>query len=126
MATHLSTPEEALARRLLRLSDRGALATVIDPRSPAQEFGLPYASLVLVASDLDGSPILMLSDLADHSRNIAADQRVSLLLARASNAEGVLQGLIGTGTITIQRQREGVDAKLWHGPWYWRSVTTAR
>ena len=87
MATHLSTPEEALARRLLRLSDRGALATVIDPRSPAQEFGLPYASLVLVASDLDGSPILMLSDLADHSRNIAADQRVSLLLAPASNAE---------------------------------------
>jgi putative heme iron utilization protein len=87
LATHLSTPEEALARRLMRLSDRGALATLIDPRAPAQAGGMPYASLVLVASDLDGSPILMLSDLADHSRNIAADQRVSLLLAPASNAE---------------------------------------
>ena len=71
----------------MRLSDRAALATLTDPNSPAQEVGLPYASLLLVASDLDGSPILMLSDLADHSRNIAADRKVSLLLAPASNAE---------------------------------------
>src|SRR5262245_46174551 len=71
----------------MRLSDRGALATLIGPQSPIRESGLPYSSLVLVASDLDGSPILMLSDLADHSRNIGADRRVSLLLAPASNAE---------------------------------------
>jgi heme iron utilization protein len=87
LSKSLSKPEEALARRLMRLSDRAALATLTDPNSPAQEVGLPYASLVLVASDLDGSPILMLSDLADHSRNIAADRKVSLLLAPASNAE---------------------------------------
>jgi putative heme iron utilization protein len=42
--------------------------------------GAPYASLVLVAVDLDATPLLLLSDLAQHSRNIAFDPRVSLLL----------------------------------------------
>jgi heme oxygenase (biliverdin-IX-beta and delta-forming) len=60
------------ARRLLRSRDRGALATSLR--------GAPYASLVLVAADLDASPLLLLSDLAQHSRNIAFEPRVSLLL----------------------------------------------
>jgi heme iron utilization protein len=61
-----------LGRRLIRASDRAALATSL--------LGAPYTSLVLVAADLDASPLLVLSDLAQHSRNIAADPRVSLLL----------------------------------------------
>lgn len=83
MQTHADSSgrEEALARRLMRLADRGALATVLRPDAAGGERGRPYASLILVASDLDGSPILMLSDLADHSRNIALDPRISLLLA---------------------------------------------
>ena len=83
MQTHADflSSEEILARRLMRLADRGALATLSARPSPQGGGGNPYASLVLVASDLDGSPLLMLSDLADHSRNIAADPRVSLLLA---------------------------------------------
>lgn len=40
----------------------------------------PYASLVTVAFDLDLAPILLLSNLADHTRNLAADPRASLLL----------------------------------------------
>lgn len=59
-------------RRLLRLCDRAALATSLR--------GAPYASLVLLAADLDASPLLLLSDLAQHSRNIAFDPRVSLLV----------------------------------------------
>ena len=59
------------ARRLLRSRDRAALATSLR--------GAPYASLVLVAADLDASPLLLLSDLAQHSRNIAFEPRVSLL-----------------------------------------------
>jgi putative heme iron utilization protein len=88
MQTHADflSSEEILARRLMRLADRGALATLLARPSPEGEGGGPYASLVLVASDLDGSPLLMLSDLADHSRNIAADPRISLLLAPGSGA----------------------------------------
>ena len=83
MQTHADScgSEEALARRLMRLADRGSLASVLRADAPSGGGGQPYTSLVLVASDLDGSPILMLSKLADHSRNIAADSRISLLLA---------------------------------------------
>ena len=42
--------------------------------------GDPYCSLVNVASHPDGSPILLISRLALHTRNILADSRVSLML----------------------------------------------
>src|SRR3954465_3117251 len=63
-----------LARSLLRRSRQGALATLM-PGS-----GDPYCSLVNVASHCDGSPILLISRLALHTRNILADARVSLML----------------------------------------------
>ncbi|MBV9815025.1 MAG: HugZ family protein, partial [Alphaproteobacteria bacterium] len=52
-----------IARRLLRSQQRGTLATNMR--------GAPYASLVLITADCDASPLLLLSDLAQHSRNIA-------------------------------------------------------
>ena len=62
-------------RRLMRRQSHVALAT-----SLAADQGVrPYASLVAVACDLDASPLLLLSDLAQHSRNVAADRRVSML-----------------------------------------------
>src|SRR3954471_20071007 len=63
-----------LARALLRRSRQGALATL------APGSGDPYCSLVNVASHCDGSPILLISRLALHTRNILADPRVSLML----------------------------------------------
>jgi hypothetical protein len=42
--------------------------------------GDPYCSLVNVASDFDGSPILLISRLALHTKNILVDARVSLML----------------------------------------------
>jgi putative heme iron utilization protein len=59
------------ARRLMRRKTHAALATSLG--------GQPYASLVAVACEHDASPLLLLSNLAQHSRNIAADPRVSLL-----------------------------------------------
>jgi heme iron utilization protein len=63
-----------LAHSLLRRSRQGALATLMAGS------GDPYCSLVNVASHPDGSPILLLSRLAVHTRNILADARVSLML----------------------------------------------
>ena len=63
-----------LARSLLRRSRQGALATLV-PGS-----GDPYCSLVNIASHPDGSPILLISRLALHTRNILGDSRVSLML----------------------------------------------
>lgn len=59
-------------RRLVRGCRKAALGTTGDG-------GHPYVSLVTVACDVDGSPILLLSTLADHTRNIGRDQRVALL-----------------------------------------------
>src|SRR3954471_22873076 len=64
----------SLARSLLRRSRQGALATLM-PGS-----GDPYCSLVNVASHADASPILLISRLALHTKNILADNRVSLML----------------------------------------------
>jgi heme iron utilization protein len=63
-----------LARLLLRRSRQGALATLM-PGS-----GDPYCSLVNVASHPDGSPILLISRLALHTRNLLGDARTSLML----------------------------------------------
>lgn len=63
-----------LAKSLLRRSRQGALATLM-PGS-----GDPYCSLVNLASHPDGSPILLISRLAVHTKNILADSRVSLML----------------------------------------------
>jgi len=63
-----------LAKSLLRKSRQGALATLMAGT------GAPYCSLVNLASHPDGSPILLISRLAVHTRNILADNRVSLML----------------------------------------------
>ena len=63
-----------LTRSLLRRSRQGALATL------TAATGDPYCSLVNVASHPDGSPILLISRLAVHTKNILGDPRVSLML----------------------------------------------
>jgi len=62
-----------VVKRLLREARTAALATL-------DEDGAPYASLVQVATLPDGAPVLLLSQLARHTRNLQADERVSLLL----------------------------------------------
>jgi putative heme iron utilization protein len=68
-------------RDLVRGLDRAALATAL----PVDAGAWPYASLVLVAVDHDLSPLLLLSDLAEHTKAIAGDGR--RFLARHPDAE---------------------------------------
>lgn len=67
------SPPGRIARDLMRACDRATLATAL-----AQD-RWPYASLVMTASAPDASPLLLLSDLAEHSKNVVGDQRASLL-----------------------------------------------
>jgi len=83
--------ETQLARRLLAGTARATLATALAEADNGQG-GWPYASLVLVATDEDGQPLLLLSDLAEHAKNIAADDRVSLLLDGTAGHEDLLAG----------------------------------
>src|SRR5438876_3957087 len=61
----------AAARRLIRSGDRAALGTSFG--------GRPFVSLVAAACDSDASPLLLLSDLAQHTKNLVAEPSVSLL-----------------------------------------------
>jgi heme iron utilization protein len=97
-----------LARSLLRRSRQGALATLV-PGS-----GDPYCSLVNIASHPDGSPILLISRLALHTRNLLGDARLSLMLderAEGDPLEGsriMLAGLAEQADgddVAISRQR---------------------
>jgi putative heme iron utilization protein len=66
-------PKQA-AKKLMREARSGALATLM------ADSGDPYCSLVNVATAADGSPLLLISRLAVHTKNILADPRVSLML----------------------------------------------
>ena len=81
------------ARTLLREARSGALATLMAGS------GDPYCSLVNVATAADGSPLLLISRLAVHTKNILADPRVSLMLDERSAGdplEGARVMLMGT------------------------------
>jgi heme iron utilization protein len=65
----------ALAKNLMRTVRSGALAT------NDAETGMPFASLVQVGTDLDGSPIILTSQLSVHTRLLEADPRCSVLLS---------------------------------------------
>ncbi|MFP4361243.1 MAG: HugZ family protein [Alphaproteobacteria bacterium] len=77
----------ATARRLLVSVPMGSLATLA-----AQADNRPYASLVACAVGHDGTPVLLLSELADHTRNLRADPRASLLLDGTAGLANRLAG----------------------------------
>jgi heme iron utilization protein len=65
----------AVAKALLRTIRAGALATI------DRNTGHPFGSLVNVATDIDGSPLILISRLSTHTANLEQDKRASLLLA---------------------------------------------
>jgi heme iron utilization protein len=72
----MAKPEDsAQARALLKLG-RGSLGSLADRAGTL----FPFVSLVLPALSAEGEPILLLSDLSDHARNLQRDARASLLL----------------------------------------------
>jgi heme iron utilization protein len=64
----------AIAKALLRATRAGALGTI------DRNTGHPFGSLVNVATDVDGSPLILVSRLATHTANLEKDGRASLLL----------------------------------------------
>lgn len=85
-----------LARAVMRRTDRAALAT--------SQHGWPFASLVLAALGQDGTPLLLISDLSEHAKNIKGDPRVSLLFDGTQGLDDPLTGprvsLLGEAHVT--------------------------
>src|SRR5215210_3263137 len=71
----------SLAKILLRATRAGTLATL------DRNTGHPFASLVNVATDVDGSPVILTSRLSTHTANLEADSRASVLLAETGKGD---------------------------------------
>jgi heme iron utilization protein len=102
----------ALARSILRRTPQAALATLLRADAPdvaRAGIGGPYASLVLVGLDYDASPLLLISDLSDHSRNIKSNPAVSLLF---DGTAGFKDRLAGPRVSLLGRAAEAAEKSL--------------
>src|SRR5262245_59159803 len=70
-----------LAKILLRARRAGTLGTL------DRNTGHPFASLVNVATDVDGAPVILTSRLSTHTANLEQDGRASILLAAAGKGD---------------------------------------
>jgi heme iron utilization protein len=90
---HAPEPTHAeRARTLVWYATQGSLATVA--KKPE---GYPFGSVVSFAIDDAGRPLLALSDLAEHSKNLAVDPKASLLVTETDDGPDPL----ASGRVTL-------------------------
>ncbi|HEX2843424.1 HugZ family protein [Hyphomicrobium sp.] len=87
---------------LIRRALKASLATL------ETSSGHPYASLVTIATDVDGTPLLLISTLALHTKNLAADGRASLLFDGTNAAGDPLAG----GRVTVIGRAKKTDRAI--------------
>src|SRR5271154_3788130 len=77
-----------IARRVMRAADRATLATALT----ASDGAWPYGSLVMVALDSDAAPLVLISELAEHTKNLRRNPRASLLFDATAGLANPLTG----------------------------------
>ena len=98
---------KGLAKSLLRTMRAGALATI------DRNTGHPFASLVNVATDVDGSPLILISRLSSHTANLENDGRASLLFASVGRGDPLAYPrLTVLGTFTPVARQDAREPRL--------------
>lgn len=92
-----------LAKTLVRTARFGALA-VIDPAS-----GSPLASRVGVATDMDGTPLILVSMLSAHTGALLADSRCSLLVGEPGKGDPLAYPRISLACRAQRLERGSAD-----------------
>ncbi|MBV8348901.1 MAG: DUF2470 domain-containing protein [Mycolicibacterium sp.] len=102
--THPARPTAAEeARTIVASTNTGTLASLATD-------GGPWASLVTYGL-LDGAPVLCVSQLAEHGRNLAADPRASIAIVGPTTDPDPLAGARVTLAGVVERpSRHGLDA----------------
>ncbi len=97
------TDEEALrlGRTLLRSARYAALA-VLDPDN-----GFPSVSRVLVGTDIDGVPVILVSGLSAHTRALSADPRASLLAGEPGKGDPLAHPRLSVQCVAEEVDRDG-------------------
>lgn len=101
-------------RQLLRMAGRAYLGTL----TSRLDVDYPFVTLVVPALGNDEAPLLLLSDLSDHAKNLQQNKHVSLLfdgtLDRAEPLTGPRVTLLGT--LSVSEAAEDRDAYLAQHP----------
>src|SRR5688572_21882280 len=106
------TPEPTHAERartLMASTTTGSMATMA-----AGEDGYPFGSIVTYALDPSGRPLLCLSDIAEHTRNLKADPKTSIMVIEQADrdTDQLALGrvtLMGEVTAVPENERTDVD-----------------
>jgi putative heme iron utilization protein len=97
----------AVAKVLLRSIRAGTLGTL------DRNTGHPFGSLVTVATDVDGSPLILTSRLSTHTANLEADGRASVLLAQTGKGDPLAHPrLTVLGTFAPVARETADDARV--------------
>lgn len=99
-------PHAESARSLVAATSVGSLATI-----SVDVPGYPFGSVVNYALDDQGCPLLLLSDLAEHTRNLKADARASLMATESGQAGEAL----GLGRVTLVGDLRAVEPEAYEG-----------
>src|SRR3954453_18818684 len=93
----------AVAQSLLRATRAGTLGTL------DRNTGHPFTSLVNVATDVDGSPVILTSRLSTHTANLEADGRASVLLAETGKGDPLAHPRLTVLGAFARIERDGPD-----------------
>lgn len=98
------TPEvRAHARQLVRTARHASMATLVP------ETGAPLASRVLVAPDITGDPVILISDLSGHSQSLKGDTRASLLFGQPGKGDPLAHARITVNGVAEEITKEHTD-----------------
>lgn len=105
MTKHARTFTGLQARQLMRARPKAALATL------NREGGVPYGSLINVATTPEGAPIILISTLAWHTQNLLNDPRGSVLF---DDTDGLADPLTGPRVTIMGRFEKTEDPAIRH------------
>src|SRR6476620_10037978 len=93
-----------LGKALLRAIRAGTLGPL------DRNTGHPFASLVTVATDVDGAPLILTSRLSTHTANLEADGRASVLLAETGKGDPLAHPRLTVLGAFARVEKESADA----------------
>lgn len=97
-------------KKLLREARVASLGTLMPG-------GMPYVSLANIATAHDGSPLLLISTLAVHTKNLLRDNRISLMVDERGQGNPLANGRLSiTGTASRTEDSEDIRRYLARQP----------
>jgi putative heme iron utilization protein len=99
------------ARNLLRTKEKAILST----HSVSRE-GYPFGSVTTYISDYSGNPIIYISHLAQHTRNIKTDPKISMIITEENGKDinaGARLTLLGKATLIDKSEEKDISEKFW-------------